>query len=927
MVKKKQSKKDKKAIKNSKQKLTKSTKSKSTKPKKNWKSFFKSKKKSKIGLYKNLSGTKSKPKTKKPKQKKPLLKRIFSKNTFFWIIKIMLVLFILGVIGIISIFAYYKKQIEDINPEEVSNSIKTTVNTYYDRKGRILWEDKGDGNYTLAVKSSNINDYVKKATVAIEDKSFYEHHGISFWGLARAFISNLKGGSVQGGSTLTQQLIKQAFFAKEAHKRGLNGIPRKIKEMILAVQLERLYTKDQIITMYLNESSYGGRRNGIESGALTYFGKHAKDLNLAEAALLAGIPNQPGLYDPYNTAGNKYLIKRQHKVLDDMVKVGYITKKEAKEAKEVNVLDTLKPESDQWGDIKAPHFVIEAKKELETKFGVKVVRSGGLKIITTIDLDAQTAAEAAVAEAYKMSSWIGSDNIALGSVDVKTGQIIAMVGSVDFNKPGYGQTNAAVAELEPGSSIKPIVDFAPLFMKRPGFNYGPGSILKDEDIRNIYCVGAGPGCNVQNYTRGTYGNITIRESLGCSLNRPAIKAMHIVGVDKAIDIARRLGDKSYCKTSNYVGLSSAIGGGCTLRLIEHANAYASLGRGGVYQPLEYLLEVKNHNGKELYKWQEKKGEQVIDPQSAYMVSSILSDPAARVKVFGSSGYSYGFVVPGVWTASKTGTTENGHGRAKDSWMMSYSPVVATGVWTGNHDGVPLKSDSNSLVRRAMNNYMETVHKNIYAKDGRWKSGDKIAQPKGIKKMTFMGHTDIWPSWFDTENLKKEKMVFDKVSKKKATECTPELAKTEAEVFKFLDPYTKKDSFSALGGYDANRVDDVHVCGEPIPTITSLSTTQIDGNKYEINADISSGSAPIKSIAVSINGSIAYETTGDKNAISFEYAFQDSDSSISITVTDDKYYQTTKTISGPAIVVAEDPRPSPEPESELNFDSNTENNDN
>ncbi len=912
-------------------KVKKPTKAKA--PKKVRLSRSKKKSSKKLSLYKNLANKKRSKKDQKMRQRAEYLaslpkhpvkrffyrlhpKRvfgfIFSKNGLMFFLKSLAILFLIGIITIASVFLYFRREIDNLRPEEVSKRIKTTVNTYYDRHGKILWEDKGDGNYTLAVKESEINDYVKQATIAIEDKDFYDHHGVSVSGLIRAFVNNLKGGSVQGGSTLTQQLIKQAFFSEEAHKRGLNGIPRKIKEMILAIELERLYTKDQIITMYLNESPYGGRRNGIESAAETYFGKKSKDLDLAEAALLAGIPNQPGLYNPYNIAGNKYLIARQHHVLDNMVKIKAITKKQAEEAKKIDILDKIKPESNQWKSIKAPHFVIQAKKELEAKFGVKAVRSGGMKITTTLDLDAQKAAEAAIKEASKMSGWMGSDNMALGSVDVKTGQIIAMVGSIDFNKPGYGQTNAAVAELEPGSSIKPIADFAPLFMKRPGLNYGPGSILKDEDIRKIYCVGAGPGCNVQNYTRMTYGNVTIRESLGCSLNRPAIKAMHIVGVDKAINVARKLGDKSYCQTSNFVGLSSAIGGGCTLRLIEHANAYASIARGGSYQPLSYLLEVKNSDGDELYKWQEQKGEQVLDPQAAYMLTSILSDPAARAKVFGASGYSFGFVVPGVWTASKTGTTENGRGRAKDSWMMSYSPVIATGVWTGNHDGAPLNSGSNSMVRRAMHNYMNDVHKNVYAKQGKWKSGDKIAQPKGIKRMTFMGKTDIWPSWFDVSNLKQEELVFDSISKKKATDCTPELAKEKIEAYKFFDPYTKKDTYAVPAGYDYSKEDDAHKCDDPKPTINSIQTELIANNKYKVKITISKGKKPINSIDVRINNKSVYSANKlSTNTIEFKHTFTANNQSISVSVVDELMYEAEKSIIGPEINTTESELPEEE----------------
>ena len=289
---------------------------------------------------------------------------------------------------------------------------KRRFRKYYDRNGELLWEDKGSGDYKLVVENSEISDYVKKATVAIEDRDFYKHKGVDLTAIVRAFVNNFKGGATQGGSTLTQQLIKQVYFSNESSERGLSGIPRKIKEMILAVQVEQMYNKDQILSLYLNESPYGGRRNGVESGARTYFGKSAKDLTLAEAALLASIPNNPAVYNPYNIDYNKSLIERQHKVLNDMVSCGFITEKEAKEAKDFNILATIKPERDQYANIKAPHFVQEVKKKLEQKLGVKVVGAGGLTIKTTVDLKAQSIAEAAVS-AGAQTLYIGGADILL----------------------------------------------------------------------------------------------------------------------------------------------------------------------------------------------------------------------------------------------------------------------------------------------------------------------------------------------------------------------------------------------------------------------------------------------------------------------------------------------------------------------------------
>ncbi|MBR3220422.1 penicillin-binding protein, partial [Candidatus Saccharibacteria bacterium] len=416
---------------------------------------------------------------------KRVAKYWFSMRGLKMFLKIVLALILLGIIAIGALFLYYKKDLDAIRLDEMK--VSETVNVYLDRNGEILWEDKGDGDYRLVAEGDKIATYMRQATVAIEDKNFYNHPGVDVWALMRATISTLTGQGVQGGSTLTQQLIKQVYFSDEAGDRTVSGIPRKIKEFILALEVEKMYDKEQIITMYLNESPYGGRRNGVESGAQAYFGKSAADLTLAEAALLASIPNNPAVLNPYNEYGNEALIARQHKTLDVMVEMGYITEEQAEEAKAVPILDQILPETSQYKDIKAPHFVLEVKKQLEEKYGVKTMRAGGFTIKTTLDYRAQQMAEAAVAAGAEMMRQNGSDNIALSSVDVETGQVIAMVGSSNWEAPVYGEVNAATSPLEPGSSIKPLLDYTPLFQQREGQNYGPGSVLRDENIDKLYC--------------------------------------------------------------------------------------------------------------------------------------------------------------------------------------------------------------------------------------------------------------------------------------------------------------------------------------------------------------------------------------------------------------------------------------------------------
>lgn len=820
---------------------------------------------------------------------------VFSKEGLLTFLKIFGVLMIVGIAFAASVFAYYRQDLKKINASDLTRKIQTTVNEYYDRHGKLLWEDKGDGDYKLVVKSESINKYVKDATVAIEDKSFYEHHGVSLQGIVRALVNNLKGGSTQGGSTLTQQLVKQVFLAEEAYDRSWGGVPRKIKEAILATEIERMYTKDEILTLYLNESSYGGRRNGVESGAQAYFNKSSKDLTLPEAALLASIPNQPYLYDPWNTEGNEYLIARQRYVLDQMVETGAITKEEAEEAKKFNILATVKREQNSLEDIKAPHFVLEVRDQLENQLGMTTVRAGGLKITTTLDLEAQKYAEQAVAAGAKLIGYTGADNLSMSSIDVDTGQVIAMVGSVNFSKAGYGQRNASTSLLEPGSSIKPVADYIPLFMEREGVNYGPGSILRDENIDSLYCAGSVSNCTLQNYTRGTYGNVTIRKSLGSSLNRPAVKAMYIAGTEQALKINRELGNISYCADAEFAGLSSAIGGGCRVRQVEHTNAFASIARGGSYKPITYILEVKNSSNEQLLAWKNAQGKRVVDPQTAYMVTDILADPTARSLTFGAQAYSFGFVVDGVWTASKTGTTENGRGQAKDSWMMGYSSKIATGVWSGNHDGRPMASSDNSPVRRVMNDYMYNVHHSVYAKQGKWKSGDKIAQPEGLKRMTVMGQTDIWPSWFNQSQIAKgEKMTFDKVSKKLATDCTPPDARVEVTVTKMKDPITKKDVVFGADGYDATKKDDVHKCNDAKPSVNSVQTSP-----NSITVNLSAGTHPLTTATVAVAGQTVFSGNAS-STLRISHNFTASNQTISVTVRDRALYSSTQSFMGPNV---------------------------
>lgn len=819
--------------------------------------------------------------------------------------KIFAACFLLGIIALGGLFLYYKRDLESIKLDEIK--VSETVNTYLDRNGNLLWEDRGDGDYRLVVDGSDISTYMRQATVAIEDRNFYNHNGVDFGSIIRAAFSILTKSGVQGGSTLTQQLIKQIYFSDEASDRGITGVPRKIKEAILALEIEKMYDKEALITMYLNESPYGGRRNGVESAARTYFGKSAKDLNLAESALLASIPQNPALFNPYNTAGHDSLLWRQRYTLDVMVELGFITQAQCDEAKAVNILDTIQPEQDQYTNIKAPHFVLTVKKYLEDKYGVKTMRAGGFTIKTTLDLRAQEMAEAAVAAGADMFYTNASDNASLSSVDVETSQVIAMVGSANWDTPVYGQVNAATSALEPGSSIKPILDYAPLFMERQGVNYGPGSVLRDENIDYLYCSGYSGACALRNASGAFYGNISIRKALGNSLNIPAVKALYINGIDNSLEIAHKLGDEHYCADNDTAGLSMAIGSGCTVIPIQHANAYATIARGGNAKPLAYVLEMKNTAGDTIESWQDTAGEQVIDEQVAYMISNILSDASARTITFGSQARDYGFVMNGIWSASKTGTTTTSvYTEAKDSWMVSYTPAVATVVWNGNHDGSALGANTNYVVRKIVDTYMKSVHYDLYQGEGRWTPGQEPVRPVGIKNM----NGDIVASWYGSNNsgVVSKKLTFNKMNHKLAADCTPANLKVQIDATVTVDPMTKKEIWYVPEPYDREKTDD---CKEAYtkPTVkleAVIVKKESEAKEKEdevpslvgatLRATATKGSGALKSYKVEAGGATVKSGETAGGTIDLGYTITGKEGSIKITVVDENGYEATDELS-------------------------------
>lgn len=825
---------------------------------------------------------------------KRVIKFWFSKQGAITLLKLIGVGIIILAIFIAALFAYYRRELDAFSPEQLAKSVQTTVTKYYDRNGVLLYEDKGEENYKIVVDSNDIAPVMKQATIAVEDKDFYKHGGISITAIIRAGFTNLTGGQVSGASTLTQQLIKQVFFAQDAEANRLD-VGRKLKEAILSIEVERMYTKDQILSLYLNTVPYGGRRNGVESAARTYFGISAKELNIPQAALLAAIPQNPSKFNPYNPNPEnlKALIDRQHLVLNDMAEQGYITNEQKEEAKKIPILDTIRPEIGDNENMKAPWFVLAVREQLKSQFTAKVVGEGGLVVKTTLDWRIQEKAQESINANFKHATALGADNMAFTAIDVPTGQVLAMVGSHDFNDKKVGATNVALANRDPGSSIKPFV-YANLFKPRQGQNFGAGSIIVDKEVKSLFNI------DVQNYDGKFKGAMTIRRALGMSRNPPAIQAASIGGLDNFIQTAKDVGDRFYCNGTD-PGLPAAIGT-CGVTLTQHTNSYATLARQGEYKPETYILEVKNAQGQVISQWKDDGAKNVLDPQITYIISDILADDAARSEVFGPN--ARGFNVPGIKTATKTGTTDDGAGSPRDNWMMSYTPRLAVGVWTGRNDSKALKKILDSTGNKnVVTDVQSFAHNEIFSKDGSWKKGDWFAKPAGVQTLTVNGRTDIYPSWYTKPtNSDGEKMVFDKVSKKRATDCTPANAKIEIAVPVFEDPITKRKTYSPPDGYNPDASDDVHNCSDIAPFAT-ISVAGPPSKTVVISASVNQGTFPLSAISISVDGQEIYnQPVGGSGPITpINYTFTNSgEHTITATVYDTGMYQgtasTTKTVA-------------------------------
>lgn len=542
----------------------------------------------------------------------------------------------------------------------------------YDRTGETVLYDVYENIKRTTVPLDQISIHVRNATIAIEDENFYHHFGIEPLDFIRAALHNLQVMRFeQGASTITQQVIKNALLTPE------KTIARKLKEWILAIRLEQVKTKDEILEIYLNEAPYGGSLYGVESAAQAYFGVSAEELTLAQAAYLAALPKAPTFYSPYGSNRDALEI-RQQSVLSAMRENDFITDEEFEAAQ--NEVVEFKPNA--GANILAPHFVMYVREYLAENYDEELIEKGGLKVVTTLDIDMQTKAEEVVEKyALRNAEQFNAENSGLVVIDPKTGQILSMVGSRNYFDPAIdGNFNITTARRQPGSAFKPFA-YANAFQK----GYTPETIIFD--LKTQFSTACAPSnlshespCySPSNYTGTFAGPVSMRDALARSLNIPAIKTLYLAGLNDTFTFAKQMGLSELTDPAQY-GLTLVLGGG-EVTLLNLTSAYGVFANEGVRNPHTPILEITDANGETIDEF-EAREERIVDTQTARRISDVLSDNQARTPIFGPSSNLY---IPGYDVAAKTGTTND----FRDAWTMGYTRNFAVGTWSGNNNNTPM----------------------------------------------------------------------------------------------------------------------------------------------------------------------------------------------------------------------------------------------
>jgi penicillin-binding protein 1C len=546
------------------------------------------------------------------------------------------------------------------NPRELSQREIPQTTKIYDRNGKLLYQIYANENRTL-VPLSSIPKSLINATIAIEDKDFYQNPGFDINAIGRAAVADLTGKPIQGGSTITQQLIKSTLLTPEV------SISRKIKEIVLAFWAEKIYTKNQILEMYFNQVPYGGTAWGIEAASETYFGENVKDLDLAQSAFLAGMPQAPTTYSPYGDNPNLWK-QRQKEVLVKMLELKYINQNEETQALNEGLIFQT-PQT----PIYAPHFVMYVKDYLVQKFGLPLVEKGGLIVQTSLDLSLQNKAQDIIAEEVNNDAYLNLTNGAALVTDPANGDILAMVGSHDYNDPNGGNVNLTTALRQPGSSIK-----VATYTTALGDGFTAATILDDSPV-TYFIPGSQPYSPV-NYDGAFHGKVPLRIAFANSFNVPAVKTLQKIGISNMINMAKKMGITTWGDPSQY-GLSITLGA-AEVKMTDMTVVYGTIANLGKKVDLDPLLKVTDHNNDVLYQKQEELPNQVVDAGIAYIISNILADNGARSLEFGINSP---LNIPGHTVSVKTGTSDN----KRDNWTFGFTPQYLVAVWVGNNDNSPM----------------------------------------------------------------------------------------------------------------------------------------------------------------------------------------------------------------------------------------------
>ncbi len=600
--------------------------------------------------------------------------RMFS-SAFLWLFsELFYWTFLLAVGLVLGFFALYFS--EPIDVSHLLDRKLPEASVIFDRTGTVpLYTLHGEENRKV-IGHADIPEVVRKATVAAEDRSFFRHIGVDPLSIIRAARANFESGRIeQGASTITQQIARIAFLSQE------KTLARKIRESILALKIERTFTKDEILDLYLNVVPYGSNAYGIEMAAQTYFGKSARELSLDEAALLSALPRATAYYSPYG-AHRDELRARQQTILSSLKEDGLASAYEVTLAEHENTLSKIRPISTP---IRAPHFVFAVIDELEKQYGREFLETGGLRIRTTLDLDFQKEAEDAISKGAARNISYGAENAALVAIDVPTGDVLSMAGSRNyFDTTIDGQVNVTLRPRQPGSAFKPFA-YARAFEE----GYQPETIVYDVPT-NFGPDGSGHDYIPKDYDGKYRGPLPMKESLPQSLNIPAVETLDVAGVSDVIDLARRLGISTLDDGRPY-GLALVLGGADVLP-IDMASAFAAFASEGVRREYRLILSIENTDGsfREISPVKESR---VLDPEIARRINTILSDNSLRAPIFGANSP---LAFPKGEVAAKTGTTQD----YRDAWTVGYTSNLSVAVWAGNNDNSPMRYGADGVYAAA-----------------------------------------------------------------------------------------------------------------------------------------------------------------------------------------------------------------------------------